>query len=168
MTKSRKRILLSSIAMLLVALVALGSATFAWFTINRKVEAKALEVKAATAQGLEITIDNGANWGRTKSYKAFATATDNTLAPISFQYTASGLASTGYYPQDIQQAGALASDTIGTKAGNWASATLPTAQASALDNDDAKKANGFVAAYRMGIRSTDAAISDITMTITWC
>ena len=136
MTKSRKRMLLSSIAMLLVALVALGSATYAWFTINRKVEAKTMVVKAATAKGLELTIDNGSNGGRTKTYNAFATATDNTLAPVSFQYTENGLNGTGYYPQDIQQAGALTSTTIGTKAGNWQAVTLPTAQATALDNTD--------------------------------
>ena len=34
MKKSRKRLLISSIAMLLVAMLALGTATFAWFTQN--------------------------------------------------------------------------------------------------------------------------------------
>ncbi len=46
MTKSRKKILLSSIAMLLVALVALGSATFAWFTVQKTVTADTMKVSA--------------------------------------------------------------------------------------------------------------------------
>ncbi|MEE3333376.1 MAG: hypothetical protein VZR54_03760 [Ruminococcus sp.] len=166
MKTNRKKMLLSSIAMLLVALVALGSATYAWFTINREVEAKAMNVTAATAKGLEITIDNAANWGRTKSYKAFATATDSTLAPVSFQYTATALQGTGYYPSDVSTSGALTSATLNT-ASNWNDVTLPTAQATTLDNTDAKKSNGSVAAYRMGIRSSSEAISDVTMTLTY-
>ena len=166
-TKSRKKMLLSSVAMLLVALVALGSATYAWFTINRTVEAKTMTVKAATADGLQITIDNGANWARTKTFSAFGTPTDSTLAPISFQYTAAGVANTGYYPADISKAGPLSSGNIATAADNWNSKDLPTAQASTLDNGDAKKSNGYVAAYRVGIRSSNAAISGVTMNLTY-
>lgn len=53
-TTKRSKMLLSSIAMLLVALVALGSATFAWYTIQRDVDAKTLSIKATTPGGLEI------------------------------------------------------------------------------------------------------------------
>ena len=51
-TKFRKRALLSSVAMLLVALVALGSATFAWFTDDPTADATGLSVKASTSTGL--------------------------------------------------------------------------------------------------------------------
>ena len=54
MTKSRKKMLLSSIAMLLVALVALGSATFAWYITNNEVTAKTSQFSAASAEGLVI------------------------------------------------------------------------------------------------------------------
>lgn len=53
-TKFRKRALLSSVAMLLVALVALGSATFAWFTDDPTADAKGLSVKANTSTGLVV------------------------------------------------------------------------------------------------------------------
>ena len=60
-TKFRKRALLSSVAMLLVALVALGSATFAWFTENPRVTATGIAAEAQTSTGLEIqtTTDQG-------------------------------------------------------------------------------------------------------------
>lgn len=56
-TTFRKKALLSSIAMLLVAFVALGSATFAWFTQNPTVNADGLSLKATAAAGLQILSD---------------------------------------------------------------------------------------------------------------
>lgn len=53
-TKFRKRMLLSSVAMLLVALVALGSATFAWFSVREDAVAKGL--KAVTTAESSLTI----------------------------------------------------------------------------------------------------------------
>ncbi|WP_405356871.1 hypothetical protein [Ruminococcus sp.] len=53
-TKFRKRALLSAVAMLLVALVALGSATFAWFTSLPTANAQGLQMKATAAQGLVV------------------------------------------------------------------------------------------------------------------
>ena len=44
-TKFRKRALLSSVAMLLVALVALGSATFAWFSTTNNATASSMTAK---------------------------------------------------------------------------------------------------------------------------
>ncbi|MBQ7964878.1 MAG: hypothetical protein IJ331_02215 [Ruminococcus sp.] len=57
-TTFRKKALLSSVAMLLVALVALGSATFAWFTQNPTVNANGLSLKATAAAGLQILSDS--------------------------------------------------------------------------------------------------------------
>lgn len=57
-TKFRKRALLSSVAMLLVALVALGSATFAWFTSNPNADATGLHLKATAAKGLVIMTES--------------------------------------------------------------------------------------------------------------
>ena len=56
-TKFRKRALLSSVAMLLVALVALGSATFAWFVSNPNATASGLKLKTTASEGLVITTD---------------------------------------------------------------------------------------------------------------
>lgn len=61
-TKFRKRALLSSVAMLLVALVALGSATFAWFTSDPQAHASGIKMNTSTSTGLvakAVTDTNG-------------------------------------------------------------------------------------------------------------
>lgn len=61
-TKFRKRALLSSVAMLLVALVALGSATFAWFTENPVVSADGITAYGQTSIGLKIQTTTDPGW----------------------------------------------------------------------------------------------------------
>ena len=61
-TKFRRRALISSVAMLLVALVALGSATFAWFTENPQVKAEGITAEAQTSTGLEISTTTDTAW----------------------------------------------------------------------------------------------------------
>ena len=58
-TSKRSKMLLSSIAMLLVALVALGSATYAWYKVNTVVTANDLTVTASTPDGLLIKSGTG-------------------------------------------------------------------------------------------------------------
>ena len=53
-TTFRRRALISSVAMLLVALVALGSATFAWFSADPNAKTKGLDLKAQSSTGLLI------------------------------------------------------------------------------------------------------------------
>lgn len=53
-TNFRKKALVSSIAMLLVAMVALGTATYAWFTNNPRANASGLKLKATSSNGLVI------------------------------------------------------------------------------------------------------------------
>lgn len=57
-TKFRKRALLSSVAMLLVALVALGSATFAWFVANPTASASGLVMTTQAAPGIAIASES--------------------------------------------------------------------------------------------------------------
>lgn len=61
-TTSRKRLLISSVAMLLVAMLALGTATFAWFTQNTQATADQLSVKTVKASELQISKTTG-DWG---------------------------------------------------------------------------------------------------------
>lgn len=53
--KSRKRLLISSIAMLLVAMLALGTATFAWFTSSTSATASGITVRTAKTSSLQIS-----------------------------------------------------------------------------------------------------------------
>lgn len=53
--KSRRRLLISSVAMLLVAMLALGTATFAWFTSSTSATASGITVRTAKTSSLEIS-----------------------------------------------------------------------------------------------------------------
>ena len=54
-TSSRRRVLISSVAMLLVAMLALGTATFAWFTQNTTATADGVYAKAVKASSLVVS-----------------------------------------------------------------------------------------------------------------
>lgn len=58
-TKSRKRLLISSVAMLLVAMLALGTATFAWFSTSTTAKANNLKVQTIQASNLLIRKGTG-------------------------------------------------------------------------------------------------------------
>ena len=89
MTKSRKKMLLSSIAMLLVALVALGSATYAWYITNATVHAENAEFSASAADGLVIRTNRQGIAGDWKSDK-IDLLTKSSLTPASYNYGAWG------------------------------------------------------------------------------
>lgn len=60
---SRKRLLVSSVAMLLVAMIALGTATFAWFTTNTTATADGIVVRTAKLSSLEISkVSTDSGW----------------------------------------------------------------------------------------------------------
>lgn len=54
-TTSRKRLLVSSVAMLLVAMLALGTATYAWFTSSTTATASGINVRTIKSSELEIS-----------------------------------------------------------------------------------------------------------------
>lgn len=80
MLKSRKKMLLSSIAMLLVALIALGTATFAWYSNVTTVKADQTQFNATAASGLVIRHQNdsysGADAAAQKAWKTALNATN--------------------------------------------------------------------------------------------
>ena len=99
-TTFRKKALLSSVAMLLVALVALGSATFAWFTSSTVATANGINVRTAKASKLEIS-KNDLVWGTLVDYKV----SNKLLLPASSAdgeawYEADAAASNAYDPAD--------------------------------------------------------------------
>lgn len=102
----RKKALLSSLSMLLVSTVAVGSATFAWFTQSPTATASGLTMKATSANGLKILTESrnaSTTTGTDKTfastdilnyYKADAVSSPVTnpnsflLDPVSIQFTA--------------------------------------------------------------------------------
>ena len=90
-TKFRKRALLSSVAMLLVALVALGSATFAWFSSTNNATASSMTAKTNVSSNIllnEYQTGAGANgfahdWAQTLTFNqgtSTSAGTDGTSA----------------------------------------------------------------------------------------
>ena len=119
MLKSRKKLLLSSIAMLLVALVALGSATFAWYITNATVTAKTTQFSAASADGLLIkapdsTVEAERNW----TSKVTGLRTASSLTPAALNYgtlgdsTLWGATGQGKSVDDGTLTGALSAATV--------------------------------------------------------
>ena len=66
-TTSRKRLLISSVAMLLVAMLALGTATFAWFTQNTSATANEFSAKTVKASELKLSSES-IDWTDTLNY----------------------------------------------------------------------------------------------------
>ena len=97
-TTFRKKALLSSVAMLLVALVALGSATFAWFTANPDSSAEGLSMETNTSTGL-VVLSNSEKKVYTDAGKDFVwdhnailDAVDNgSGVPVKNDYTDNGI-----------------------------------------------------------------------------
>lgn len=77
-TKSRKRLLISSVAMLLVAMLALGTATFAWFTQDSTVTAREFGAKTVKASELKLSSRYITEWTDDLIYNY-----DEVLKPVS-------------------------------------------------------------------------------------
>lgn len=170
---SRKRLLVSSVAMLLVAMIALGTATFAWFTNNRTVTADGMKVKAVAAKGFEITKDNGKNWGNNVT---FAAPQANLLpASLSFPHDADSnawsAATVAFAPTNVNdttnQGGAYIKKGSTITFSDWYNSNDDAALAVPVPvtttGVEAVKTSGYFVAYRVGIRTSqaDSTISNV-------
>ena len=78
--KSRRRLLISSIAMLLVAMLALGTATFAWFSQNAKATASGIVAK--TQRGSNIVVSEGGSvYDDAITFETYASGFYNPVTP---------------------------------------------------------------------------------------
>lgn len=68
-TTSRKRLLISSVAMLLVAMLALGTATFAWFTTSTNPYADNFSAKTTKQSTLLLSDSSRTGWTSHLDYK---------------------------------------------------------------------------------------------------
>lgn len=75
----RKKALLSSMAMLLVAVVALSSATYAWFTANSAASVHGVELKSTTASSLQFCKTSDGTFSAILDLGV----TNQTLTPVS-------------------------------------------------------------------------------------
>lgn len=84
-TTSRKRLLISSVAMLLVAMLALGTATYAWFTTSTSPYADNFSAKTTKASTLLLADNSRTGWTQHLDYgvnpkKTMQPASGNGLA----------------------------------------------------------------------------------------
>lgn len=157
MKTSRKKILLSSVAMLLVALVALGSATYAWFTLNKTVYADGMNVKATSAEGLLIRGKNqDTAWGPKYTFTSFTATSPKILSPVSLAYTTSdayGTAATPVIATDVSKDGGgpyTTADAAEFK--NWSTTSIPTVSAAA--NAEFTANNDYFMVYEVQVKSS--------------
>lgn len=153
-TKFRKRALLSAVAMLLVALVALGSATFAWFTSDPVADATGIKMNTSTSTGLlakavtdtgDFSHHTGLNGGQT----ADANLGNFELQPASLDFGAATI--TKYYTATAtgEDSYAAANSTI---SGHDITASASAAQTTG------------VYAERIYLKTTGAATNSATVT----
>ena len=95
----RKKALLSSVAMLLVAVVALSGATYAWFTATATAQVKGIQMATAQSTSLKFCATNSSTETDWKSAHNFAMESAPTIQPCStingdtlYYVTASGVA----------------------------------------------------------------------------
>lgn len=134
--KSRRRLLISSIAMLLVAMLALGTATFAWFTSSTTATASGIKVKTIKASELVIS-KSDLQWNTTVDY-----AKEEVFTPVS---TVDG---NTWYEANAKTKNSYEKDADD----NFATATGETG-------------HYFTEALNVGNRG-DAAVANVTITIT--
>lgn len=105
-TTSRKRLLISSVAMLLVAMLALGTATFAWFTTSTNPYADNFSAKTTKQSTLLLSDSSRTGW---TSHLDYNVGNNNKMYPASGNGTSwvKGTASnslTGVIDQNTLQA----------------------------------------------------------------
>lgn len=148
-TNAKKRMLISSVAMLLVAMIALGTATFAWFTTSTTATASNINIHTAKASTLKIagndTTNSKLDWGSSIDY---------------------GLDSSKL----LRPASASKNLLFNTATEKWYEATATSQLASAAADGTASEVNAtnsVVFKNQLNVRNEgDAAVKDVKITVT--
>lgn len=149
-TKALKTQLLAAIAMVLVASIALGSSTYAWFASNNKVTATGMEVQAQAEGGIEIAYTKSTE--TTATYQTSATAGVTTAAKLA---PTSTLDTSAWYHASAQTANASTAKDDTRK-----TLTLTETTMSAPSNYGSLGGDGTVSYYMVqnfNIRSTTSS-----------
>lgn len=139
---SRKKLLVSSVAMLLVAMLALGTATYAWFTSDPTANASGVNVKSTASEGLLINAAQENVWTHTATIAK--TSGNQTLAPASFDlgtwdgtaYTTKAEKDGAYKAKDGEQVtatGTSYSEEIAAKITGVAEGTTKSVQVTSVE-----------------------------------
>lgn len=148
-TKALKKQLMAAIAMVLVAAVALGSSTYAWFAGNNTVTAESMSVQAVAEAGIEIrehSSSNDADWSsvdaaaNTNTVRLYPTSTfDGTSWAHATAKTASAFtASAGSYEMLTLDSSGFSTDSK---------------QYFRVDQFDIRAVKGTTTAQKVGVKS---------------
>lgn len=144
-TTSKKRMLISSVAMLLVAMLALGTATFAWFTSSTSATTQNLSVKTIKSSELKIS-KSDLQWTDTLDYE-FA---GQVLKPAS---SANG---SNWFTA-----------TAASKSAAATTADLVTNITSSVLNETTHTTNGYVFFEQLNVTNAGKAdVDDVTISFT--
>ena len=159
-TKALKSQLLAAVAMVLVSSIALGSSTYAWFSLNTKVEATGMVVKTQVSNNLFIAKDTTGNTdavGESDFTTSLVQNVDGILEPVStvdgvkYFYTAANNAAVS--------GDALSDNYIEYKADE------PDAMTAFNNNYQTTGAVGYVDyAFRLKAINTGATAQDVVLT----
>gem|GEM_PF-3325108 len=83
---TRRTMMMSSLAMLIVAVLALGTATYAWFTTSNQGSIQGIQFNATSAGGIEFSV-NGTEWKSDLNFSEFPNYEVKTFSPISAHST---------------------------------------------------------------------------------
>ena len=106
MKNSKSKVLMTSVIMLVVAVLALSTATYAWFISATQGQFKDITMTSESSSGLRFTND-GTNWKNTFTLATdYGIAADAVYAPVSGYYN-SGVLSffNGEYLEALSAAG---------------------------------------------------------------
>ena len=141
-SKAIRKQLLAAVAMVLVAAVALGSSTYAWFVASGTVTAEGMNVQVQSEAGIVIRYGNSV-WG--------TTATATTTTDEAKLYPASSQDLKNWYHSAAKQA------NESTSTGTYDNITTQV-----LNNDNTYKANSYVLMKKFQIRSSSDNIADVS------
>ncbi|MBQ2723384.1 MAG: hypothetical protein IJF72_01885 [Clostridia bacterium] len=87
MKNSKSKVLMTSVIMLVVAVMALTTATYAWFISADSASVTDITMQAASASGIRFSADNGTTW---KNYLVVGEASDNATPDIEIEIPSDG------------------------------------------------------------------------------
>lgn len=147
---TKKRALISSVAMLLVAIIALGTATFAWFTSNTTATATGINVRTQKVSELEISSKLKPNYTTTFSYDVGTPGKKQMFMPAS---TVNG---TAWFTAVAEKANNYATKNDGTD----------ISAIDLTDIDDNKNFNAYIVSDNLNIHNKGKAdCENVTVTI---
>lgn len=159
---SRKRVLISSVAMLLVAMVALGTSTFAWFTQSPTANASGLVLKATAAKGLKVLSESQGD-GRNTNYTVGDPTTYQTATYLNANAAGTAASTDALYlaPASIN----LKATTLDAYSTTASSETAATAKTDAEVAPITKAVTGPVYSEKVYLALTGASDETATETV---